>query len=99
MPLTEARGRPHLTCGQCQTVVVWPGDLAGDVKAGIAQAARRDAVAAARAVEAKYGLDVREGKALVVHLTITPGKCHRCNSGVPHGETLCSKCHAANLDW
>src|SRR5213593_2230627 len=98
MALIEARGRPHLTCGQCQTIVVWPGELATEAKASIAAAVRRDPVSAAQLVESRYGLDVREGKALVVHVTRSSGICHRCGSRVTHGETLCSKCHAANLD-
>jgi len=49
-------------------------------------------------VDARFGLDVGEGRALVVHVTRISGKCHRCSSAVA-GETLCPKCHAANLDW
>ena len=99
MALIEAPGRPHLTCGQCQTVVVWPKDLARERKADIAKAVRRDPVGAARLVESEYGMDVREGKALVVHIARIAGACHRCNSKVIGLESLCSKCHAANLNW
>jgi ribosomal protein L40E len=99
MTLIEAGGRPHLVCGQCQTVVVWPKELASAAKAAIAGIARRDPHSAAELVESRYGLDLREGKALAVHVTRNPGICHRCNSPVAGGETLCSKCHAANLDW
>jgi len=91
--------KPHLTCGQCQSVVVWPGELGAKAKADIAELARRDPVRAAQLVERQYGLDEREGRALVVHVTRASGTCHRCESRVSHGETLCAKCHAANLDW
>jgi len=99
MTHVETGGRPHLQCGQCQTVVVWPKGLATQEKAAIAAAARRDAVAGARMVESRYGFDEREGRALVVHLTRKPGSCHRCESPVEGDELLCPKCHAANLNW
>ena len=99
MALIEARGMPHLVCGQCQSVVVWPKDLATEAKAAIAGAVRDDAHGAAQVLESRYGLDQREGKALVVHVTRKPGTCHRCNSPLEGMETLCSKCHAANLNW
>jgi hypothetical protein len=79
--------------------VVWPGELSAKAKAEIAEVARRDAVRAAQLVERQYGLDEREGRALVVHVTRAAGTCHRCESRVSRGETLCAKCHAANLDW
>ena len=97
--LSEARGMPHLVCGQCQSVVVWPKELASEGKAAIAEIARRDSHGAAQLVESRYGLDQREGKALVVHVTRKPGACHRCSSPLEGEETLCSKCHAANLNW
>jgi len=53
MSQVETGGRPHLQCGQCQTVVVWPKGLATQEKATIAAAARRDAVAGARVVESR----------------------------------------------
>lgn len=99
MTQIETRGRPHLQCGQCQTVVVWPKSLATEEKAAIAATARRDAVAGARMVESRYGFDEREGRALVVHLTRKPGSCHRCESPIGGDELLCPKCHAANLNW
>ena len=92
-------GRPHLQCGQCQSVVVWPDGLGSAEKAAIAAAVRRDAVAAASMVESRYGFDEREGRALVVHVTRKPGTCHRCESRLEGEELLCSKCHAANLNW
>lgn len=99
MTLVEAHGRPHLQCGQCQTVVVWPKGLAGAEKAAIAVSVRRDAAAAAREVESRYGFDEREGRALVVHVTRTAGQCHRCGAALEGIELLCAKCHAANLNW
>jgi cell division inhibitor SulA len=95
----ETGGRPHLQCGQCQTVVVWPKGLATEEKAAIAAAARRDAVAGARMVGSRYGFDERQARALVVHLTQIPGSCHRCESQLQGGELLCPKCYAANLNW
>jgi hypothetical protein len=95
----ETGGRPHLRCGQCQIVVVWPKSLVTEEKAAIAAAARRDAVAGARMVESRYGFDEREGRALVVHLARKPGSCHRCESPIEGDELLCPKCHAANLNW
>jgi hypothetical protein len=80
-------------------VVVWPEALASAQKAAIATAARRDAVAAASMVESRYGFDEREGRALVVHITRKPGRCHRCEARLEGEELLCSKCHAANLNW
>ena len=99
MGLIEARGRPHLQCGQCQSLVAWPKGLASAEKATIGAAVRRDAVAAASMLESRYGFDEREGRALVVHVTRKPGICHRCESPLEGEELLCSKCHAANLNW
>jgi hypothetical protein len=97
--MSSKLARPHLQCGQCQSVVVWPEGLATAAKTRIAVAVRQDAVSAARLVESQYGFDPREGKALVVHIARKPGKCHRCESPLQGEELLCPKCHAANLNW
>ncbi|HEX9398037.1 MAG TPA: hypothetical protein VF943_14985 [Burkholderiales bacterium] len=94
-----AEERPHLICGQCQSVVIWPATVAPAEKAAVAAAARRDPTAAARMVESQYGFDEREGRALAVHVTRQPGTCHRCSAKITGAEVLCPKCHAANLNW
>ena len=46
------------------------------------------------------GFDLRDGKAVEVHITRRPGICVRCRTPLPsRGQTECPKCGSLNLDW
>ncbi len=78
--------------------VVWPDDLTDQTKASFAELVRSDPVKGMRFAEAQFGLDAREAKVLVLHITSAPGVCHKCGKPVVSGESLCS-CRSVNLDW
>jgi len=46
------------------------------------------------------GFDLRDGKAVEMHITRTRGVCVRCRGQLPiSGQTECPKCGSLNLDW
>jgi len=47
----------------------------------------------------KLRMDLREAKALALHITRTKGFCHRCGSVIQGSESVCAGCNSANLDW
>jgi hypothetical protein len=97
--LIEPKGRPHLECPKCRTCVVWPESLTPAGAAALADVVRTDTSEGARFAHQKLGLDLREAKALALHITSTKGVCHRCKSQVIGSESVCTKCRSANLDW
>jgi hypothetical protein len=99
MALIEANGRPHIVCGKCRGVVVWPHSLSPEQMAELAAITRADALDGAHFAARHLGLGPRESKALALHITKQRGRCHRCNRDVSGRESLCSFCRSANLDW
>ncbi len=97
MALIEARGRPHLRCDKCETIVVWPASLSSREKIAVAAITRKDALDGAKFAEV-LGLGAREAKALVLHVTQTQGVCRKCGEKVEGGESICP-CGSLNLDW
>jgi hypothetical protein len=94
----EPMGRPHMQCAKCRMTVVWPDGLTEGRRAEFASVVRGDPVQGMRFAETHLGLGGRESKVLVLHLTSTPGICHKCGKTVVAGESLCS-CRSVNLDW
>ena len=46
------------------------------------------------------GLELRDAKGVVMHVTRFPNVCHRCNGALPgSGQTECVKCGSLNFDW
>ena len=43
--------------------------------------------------------DVGEAKSLVFHITVTPGKCHRCHKPLSAGSETCPICHCVAFDF
>jgi len=99
MTLIESKGRPYVACVKCGANVVWLGSLTGEDKKRIATAVRSDTLRGTQLLHSRFGLDLREAKALSFHITCEAGKCHRCDSSVSGEVSVCSKCHSANLDW
>jgi hypothetical protein len=97
--LIEPRGRPHIECPRCRTCVVWPESLLPEQAAIFAKAVRASALEGANIAHTELGLDLRESKSLVFHVTKRRGFCHRCEAPVSGIESVCTKCRSANLDW
>ena len=95
---TTPNGRPHLKCAKCRMFVIWPADLLPQTKATFAATVRNDSVSAMRYAESEWGLDYRESKVLVLHVTREPNACHKCGLPVAPGESTCS-CRSVNLNW
>lgn len=94
----EPKGRPHMQCAKCRMAVVWPDGLTTEKKSEFAAVVREDSVEGIRFAEAHFGLDPREAKVLVLHISPTMGECHKCGKRVPPGESVCA-CRSVNLDW
>ena len=98
MILIEPKGRPFIACPKCRQNVVWPEALSADDKSALAQASRRSRLEGAQLAHRKYDLDLREAKALSLHIS-EDGRCHRCAAPVTEELSICTKCRSANLNW
>jgi hypothetical protein len=57
-------------------------------------------VEAIRLLREFAGVDLRDGKALEMHVTRNQGICVRCRGPLQEpGQTECPKCGSLNLDW
>jgi hypothetical protein len=79
--------------------VVWPKSLTEKEKHAIATAVRSDTFKGMQLAHSKFGLDIREAKALSFHITREPSKCHRCGTPLTEEISVCAKCKSANLNW
>jgi hypothetical protein len=51
-------------------------------------------------VQRSAKLDIRRAKAIVLHVTKEPARCHRCGEPVvPHQTSVCAACGRVNVDW
>ncbi len=99
MALIEPHGHPYIFCPKCGMNVVWPASLTAEEKKMLAAEVRSDPLSGAKLAHIKFGLDLREAKALSFHITHHNEKCHRCHEPL-HGEvSICEQCQSANLDW
>src|SRR5262245_4982770 len=99
MILIQPKGRPHIVCPKCKTNVVWPLGLSAEEKQELADEVRSGPLNGTRWAHSRLGLDLREAKALSLHITREHGKCHRCGTAVKGEVSVCRKCRSANLDW
>jgi|SRR5687767_6196453 len=66
--------------------------------AGAVRAGRH--IEAIRLLREFTGVDLRDGKAIEMHITRTSGICVRCRGHLSAtGQTECPNCDALNLDW
>jgi hypothetical protein len=79
--------------------VVWPPTLSLEEKAKIAAEVRESPLAAAKLNHERFGLNLREAKALAFHVTKKRGECHRCQQPLQGEVSTCGQCRSANLDW
>lgn|SRR5574337_1456845 len=99
MSLIEPNGRPYIFCPQCKANVVWPASLSSAEKSGIAAEVRENLLAAVKLNHERFGLNLREAKALAFHVTKKHGECHRCHRPLQDEVSVCGLCRSANLDW
>lgn len=96
--LIEPAGRPFIYCGKCRVDVVLPSNLSAEEAAKFAVIVRNDSLEGVLYAEQNLGLGPREAKALTLHVTRSPGLCHKCGKPVAKGESVCT-CRSVNLDW
>jgi hypothetical protein len=99
MRLIEPAGRPYIECPKCKACVVLPSASTEEQRIEFASIARTDPIEAIRHARDVFNLDIREAKALTLHVTLQIGKCHRCKTPVTDKQSVCAKCRSANLDW
>jgi hypothetical protein len=97
--LSERNGRAFVFCPRCKVNVVWPAVLVSDDKSRVATEMRARPAMAAKLVHLQFGLDLRETKALIYHITVKPGECHRCHRPVQGEVSICANCQSACLNW
>jgi hypothetical protein len=88
-----------VACEKCRQNVVWPDSLTAQDKATFAGECRSRGLEGAKLAVSRFGMDLREAKALLLHVTREPGKCHRCGTSVIAEISVCTNCRSANLDW
>lgn len=96
--LIEPAGRSFIHCGKCRTDIVLPTNLSAQEAAKFAVIVRNDSVEGVRYAEKNLGLGSKEAKALTLHVTRSPGSCHKCGKPVVKEESVCT-CRSVNLDW
>jgi hypothetical protein len=94
----EPAGRPHMQCTKCRMAVIWPSGPTIEQAARFALVVRTDPIEGMRFAETHLGLDAREAKVLVLHVTRVPGVCHKCSKPVSTRESVCT-CRSVNIDW
>jgi hypothetical protein len=99
MTLIELDGRPYVSCEKCRQNVVWPQSLSAEDKTILGDECRYRGLRGMKLAMSKFGFDLREGKALLFHITRERGKCNRCGTNVTGEVSICPNCHSANLDW
>jgi hypothetical protein len=65
----------------------------------LADQCRSSRLECAKLAISRFGFDLREAKALSLHITGERGKCHRCGASVAGEISVCSNCRSANIDW
>ena len=92
-------GPNSIDCPRCRTTISWPADLDDARKADLATFARNKPVSVVKWLRDDQGLPLSEAKAIVSHISRSDDVCVRCRSTVARGETVCSNCKSANLNW
>lgn len=69
-----------------------------EAKSEFASIVRSDSVREIHFAYTYFGLDHREAKVLVLHVTRDSNHCHKCGQPVQGNERVCT-CRSANLDW
>ena len=100
MALIEAKGRPHVICEKCKTTLVLPSSLSPKLRRKAASLRRTEkSVEAIDILNKEGGLDLREAKALVLHIPQDPGICNKCGAALEPSTEVCPKCRSINLNW
>jgi uncharacterized OB-fold protein len=99
MSLIEPKDRPYIACPKCGQNVVWPEELAAHRRKELAAVSRRSRLEGVKFAHSILALDLREAKALALHVTNEGHRCHRCGSPVVGELSVCTTCRSANLDW
>lgn len=99
MTLIDPANRPFIECPRCMGPIILPASPTDAQRADFAELARTDSMQAIRHARDVFDLDIREAKALTLHVTLVIGKCHRCGLAVTDRESICTKCNSVNLDW
>lgn len=99
MSASETNTDNAIMCPRCRTVVTWPSPLGDGDKTSIAETARSSALEGTKRLHDQFGLGLRQAKAVALHITPVPGRCHRCKAPVSGAVSICPNCRSANLDW
>jgi hypothetical protein len=88
-------------CDRCGAAWLGPGALDPVAAHEVASLMRGgDHITAIRRLREATGLGLRDAKAVVHHVTHTPGACQRCGAVlVADGGEACPRCGSLNYDW
>jgi hypothetical protein len=90
-----------VTCGRCGASWATPGDTEGSAWAEVTKLARRQqTVEAIKSLRQHFGLDLKDAKGVLLHVSLRPGVCHRCGATLAGGGlTACPGCGSLNYDY
>jgi hypothetical protein len=88
-------------CDRCGATWLIPAALDPEARRAVASLIRSGGlIPAIRHLREVTGLGLRDAKAVVQHITRTPGKCHRCGEAlIPGAVDPCPRCRSLNCDW
>lgn len=89
-----------VTCPRCEVSVEIP-ELSPEQRTQIASTCREDGrVLAMKMLKESFGLSLKDAKVVAMHVSGTPGVCHRCDIQLESTVTQqCKACQSLNLDW
>jgi len=90
-------GAAHIVCPNCRGLVMMFDELTTQQKHEISQ--EEDFEKQSNKLIELTGCDQRQAKANIIHLIGSSQKCRKCETNVPKGALLCSKCMSVNLHW
>ncbi len=90
-----------MVCGNCGASWTEPDMLTDEQRCEVAALVRSGTeIAAMRQIREGNQLSLRDAKAIALHITRTPGTCHRCSYPLGGEATAhCPYCRAINYDW
>jgi hypothetical protein len=98
LTLAEINTRPK-TCLQCGSLfkIVYPGERDEQIKIWQTRV-DKGMVPTIKLIEEITHCHLRDAKGTAMHITVTPGKCHRCQNDIIEEKFVdCPRCRALNV--
>ena len=97
----DSIGESNLTCERCRTQLPELAAVDALTRSLVGQHIRvHDSLEAMRELVRSSRFNLRQAKAVVMHVVQELGRCRRCSGEVGQGPFgVCPKCRSVNLSW